>query len=542
MLGIAIRLESHQGVSEMNDNVNMLEFFSTQVFPELQDTNHSNRPMVKATALKFICTFRKQFTREQLISLLPLLISHLGSPSIVVHTLAAYGIERILMTREGDHATGNKRYKISHVELQPLLESLFTGLFQIVENTELNENEHVMKCTMRALSRAGEDVIPITGIVFNKLAAALERVCKNPRNPSYNHYLFESIAALVRNVCSKDPSQTAQLETLLFPPFQTVLQLDILEFTPYVFQVLAQLLEYRPAEAGLGDAYTGLFQPLLTVTLWERKGNVPGLVRLLTAYLKKAAAELVAGGHLIPLLGIFQKLIASKVTEAQACELVTAITIYVPKDALGQYLKTIFQLMLTKLQQGKSNRYPVLATQYFALFAGLYGGQAFFDYLNQISPAVALHFLAQVWIPKAKNATQNRIEAKTQVVGLTRLLCDASALLADDNGKQIWAQTFAVVVSILTSNTFSAGAIDDEEPEIEIAYDATFSQLSLATKKADDPFASVADPVEAFTKSVEKLSASQPGVLEPIIQLGLSSDPKLSSDFQSLCQKTGVQL
>lgn len=540
MLGIAIRLESHQGVSELNENVNMLEFFSTQVFPELQDANHSNRPMVKATALKFVCTFRKQFTREQLISLLPLLITHLGSSSVVVHTLAGYSIERILMTSEQDQATG-KRYKISRVELNPLLESLFTALFQILDSTELNENEHVMKCTMRVLSRAGEDVIPITGIVFNKLAAYLERVCKNPRNPSYNHYLFESIAALVRNVCSRDPSQAGQLEELLFPPFQTVLQMDILEFTPYVFQVLAQLLEYRPPEAGLGDAYTALFSPLLTPPLWEKKGNIPGMVRLLCAYLKKASAELVAGGHLIPLLGIFQKLIANK-TDAQACEFLSALTLYVPKEALGQYLKTIFQLKLTKLQQGKSNKYPVLATQYFGLFSGLYGGQAFFDYLNQISPGVALTLLAQVWLPKAKMASQNRTEAKVQIVGLTRLLCDAPALLANDDGKQIWAQTFATAVAILTSTTFSTGDVDDREAEIEVAYDATFSQLSLASKTADDPFPSVTDPVEMFTKEMEKLSASRPGVLAPIIQVGLSFDPKLSSGFQSLCQKTGVQL
>ncbi|CAJ1942948.1 unnamed protein product [Cylindrotheca closterium] len=538
MLGIAIRLESHQGVSELNDNVNMLEFFSTQVFSELQDTNHSNRPMVKATGLKFVCTFRKQFTREQLIGLLPLLIAHLGSPSIVVHTLAGYAIERIMMTSEVDATTQQKRYKISRVELQPLLESLFTGLFGIIDNAEWNENEHVMKCTMRALSRAGEDVVPITDIVFNKLAAALGRVCKNPRNPSYNHYLFESIAALVRNVCSKDPSQTAQLEALLFPPFQTVLQMDISEFTPYVFQVLAQLLEYRPKETGLGEAYTSLFEPLLTASLWERKGNVPGLVRLLTAYLKMAAADLVAGGHLVPFLGIFQKLLASKATEASACELLTAITIYVPMDQLSQYLPEVFRITLHKLMQGKSNKFPVLAIQYFALFSGLHGGQAIFGYLNQ----AALPLLVQIWSPKAKIAAHSLILAKTQAVGLTRLLCETPALLADDNVKKIWAQTFASLVGILSSNTFSANEIIGDEPEMEIAYDASYSQLSLATKKAHDPFPNIADPMAMFKESLEQLNTANPGVISPIIQLGVSSDPKIASGFQSICQRTGLRL
>mmetsp|Transcript_54946 Transcript_54946/g.83166 ORF Transcript_54946/g.83166 Transcript_54946/m.83166 type:complete len:703 (-) Transcript_54946:965-3073(-) len=167
-IGIAIRLESYQGVSQVNENVDLIGFFSTQIFPELQDANHANRPMVKATALKFVCTFRKQFTTEQLVSLMPLLIAHLSSPSIVVHTLAAYAIERCLMTVDGNANTGGKSYKISATSFKQFLEPLFTGLFAIVDNPDLDENEHVMKCTMRSLARAGEDVIPVTGVFFHQ--------------------------------------------------------------------------------------------------------------------------------------------------------------------------------------------------------------------------------------------------------------------------------------------------------------------------------------------------------------------------------------
>lgn len=540
MLGIAIRTESHQGVSATNDNVNLMEFFTSQVLPELQDSNHASRPMVKATALKFVCTFRNQFTKDQLVSLMPMLINHLTSPSVVVHTLAAYAIERNMMAKD-DAAAGKKSYKITRADLQPLLQNLFTGLFAIIDNVELNENEHVMKCTMRALSRAGEDVIPVTDIVFNRLAAALERVCKNPRNPSYNHYLFESIAALVRNVCSKDPSMIGQLEAMLFPPFQTVLQMDIVEFTPYVFQVLAQLLEFRPTEAGLGEAYSSLFAPLLTASLWENKGNIPGLVRLLHAYLKKAATEVI--GQLVAFLGIFQKLNAAKATENSAFDLLNAVTIYAPQENLAPHLKTIFTIILTKLQHGKSNKYPGFVVKYFGLFVGLYGAQAFFDYMNQIQPGVALTMLVQIWIPKLPAATNNQLEAKIQVVGLTRLLCDTPALVADDNGKQIWAHALNGVVKILTSTSFSsADAEFDADPEIQLGSDSSFTQLSLARSKPEDPFSSIGDPMDMFARSLQSFSSSQPGVLGPIIQQAAGPDPKFSSALQTVMQKTGVNL
>lgn len=541
MLGVAIRTQSYQGVSAINDGIDLMQFFSSQVFPELQDANHANRPMVKATALKFVSTFRNQFTTEQLVSLMPLLIVHLSSPSIVVHTLAAYSIERLMMATVD--ANGAKQYKITRANLQPLLESLFTGLFAIIDHADLNENEHVMKCTMRSLARAGEDVIPITGIVFERLARALERVCKNPRNPSYNHYLFESIAALVKNVCSKDASQTNTLEGLLFPPFQSVLQMDIVEFTPYVFQVLAQLLEYRPAEAGLGEAYASLFPPLLTVTLWENKGNVPGLVRLLHAYLKKAFDFVVSGNHFQALLGIFQKLNATQATEQWGFELLNAIITFAPREALTPYLQTLFRLILAKLQGSKSRKYPGYAVNFFALFVGLHGAQAFFDCINQMQPGLALTLLVNIWIPKVPQSTSNRLEAKIQVVGVTRMLCDTNVLLSDDNGKQVWAQALAGVVSILTSPNFNAREADDDaEPEIQLGSDSSFSQLSLAKHKAEDPFANVVDPMDTFARSLQALSASHPGVVGPIIQHSLANDPKLSAGLQSMIQKTGVNL
>ena len=56
-----------------------------------------------------------------------------------------------------------------------------------------------------------------------------------------------------------------------------------------------------------------LFPPLLSPVLWERSGNVPALVRLLQAYLQKAHSAIVTGNHLAAILGVFQKLTASKV-------------------------------------------------------------------------------------------------------------------------------------------------------------------------------------------------------------------------------------
>lgn len=539
MLGVAIRAESHLGVSEINPGVNVMEFLSSQVLPQLQDANHSSRPMLKATCLKFVYTFRKQFSKEQLLGLLPVLAAHLSSQYVVVHTLAAYGIERCLMTTE-ENAAGSKQFKIVRTDLTPHLELIFNGLFAIIENPDWDENKHVMKCAMRVIARAGQDVVPVTEVFFAKLVVALERVCKNPRNPEFNHCLFESIAALVRNCCSKDPAMTSELERLLFPPFQSVLQLDVLEFTPYVFQILAQLLEFRPEGSGFGEAYTSLFKPLLTAALWERKGNIPGLVRLLQAYLKRGANEIV--GDLMPMLGIFQRLHASSSTEASSFDLLRAMTVYIPKENLLPHMGTLMRIIMTKLAATKAKNYPPLALSYFALVSGLYGGITLLDSLNQVQAGVGMNVLVNVWLPKLGGAIDNKIEAKIQVVGLTRILCDIPALLQDDNGRQIWAQSFRGIVTVLTSQSFSAREFDMDEIEVEVGYDAMFAQLSLAAKKPDDPFANIGDPAAAFVQAIHGLSTQHPGLLGPIIHASLGDEPKLASGFQAMMQQAGANL
>ena len=99
----------------------------------------------------------------------------------------------------------------------------------------------------------------------------------NPSNPTFNHYLFETIASLVRYICAATPAAVDAFEAMLFPPFQQVLANDIAEFTPYVLQVLAQLLEAR---TGRSPSYVTLFPPLLMPAMWERPGNIPALVSL----------------------------------------------------------------------------------------------------------------------------------------------------------------------------------------------------------------------------------------------------------------------
>ena len=101
-----------------------------------------------------------------------------------------------------------------------------------------------------------------------------------------------SILSLHVNACEIKTFHTASKIVISLCITAVVTQ----EFHPYVFQIFSQLIELRPRP--LPASYMQMLRPLLSPVLWERSGNVTALVRLMRAYLSKAAEEIVQGGTL----------------------------------------------------------------------------------------------------------------------------------------------------------------------------------------------------------------------------------------------------
>lgn len=77
-------------------------------------------------------------------------------------------------------------------------------------------------CPLHLLSPAS--LAPAT---VQALANMLVEVCKNPKSPGFNHYLFESVAALIKHGTAGQPQQIKQYEATLFPAFDIVLKNDV---------------------------------------------------------------------------------------------------------------------------------------------------------------------------------------------------------------------------------------------------------------------------------------------------------------------------
>jgi exportin-2 (importin alpha re-exporter) len=89
------------------------------------------------------------------------------------------------------------------------------------------------------------------------------------------------------------------------------------------------MLELHTADAPTN--YRTLLPFLLQPAIWQQKGSIPGLVKLLKAFLARDAKQMVVAGQVAAVLGIIQqRLIPSKINDVWGMELLQAVMQNIP--------------------------------------------------------------------------------------------------------------------------------------------------------------------------------------------------------------------
>lgn len=187
------------GVSSTNSLIDVVQFFSDNVFVDLQANPDDVHPILQVDAIKYLQTFRNQLTKEQLLSVLPLLVRHLQSPSYVTSSYAAIAIERILFLKNPQSKTTPL---FAPQDVRPFAESILMALFGNIQRggtpEKISENDYLMRCVMRLIVTARESIAEARDPVLTNLTSILSEILKNPSNPKFSQYCFESISALIR--------------------------------------------------------------------------------------------------------------------------------------------------------------------------------------------------------------------------------------------------------------------------------------------------------------------------------------------------------
>ncbi|KAF6062949.1 CAS/CSE protein, C-terminus family protein [Candida albicans] len=349
---------------------------------------------------------------------LPRLIDHLDIKSNpVVYTYSAITIEKLLsMTNfNQDHTP-----IFNKTDIQPYINELLTNLFNLIcinnnnnnnnnnsSPEKLAENEFLIKCIMRILN---------TGLLI-----------KYGINDNDN-----------------DNNAANQYIEIIIPALLDILSEDVQEFVPYTFQILAFLLEKYPKQQGLPETYKNLIQPLLSPSVWQFRGNIPGITRLLIAILEHDPnSTFINGGEktLTPLLGVFQNLLASKINDGYGFDLIQSIMLNIPiQPSLQSFLPNIARLMLTRLQKSRTDKYVKRFVTFLCLLStislqgtttttnvnkDILNGEFVIQFLESVQSGLFQQILTSFILPTSSILT-NLQDKKLVNIGLSQILVTIS--------------------------------------------------------------------------------------------------------------------
>lgn len=524
------------GVTSTNMLVDVVEFFTKNIAVYLVE---DASPVLKSDAIKYIMTFRNQLTKDQLLTTIPLLVNHLKMENEVVHTFAAITIDKLFSMTS---FTDSKHVPVfDKHDIQPYVNDLLNALFsKILAHSapeKLSENDFLVRAVMRVLNTAEnllDEQLQVT--IVEQLLKILSIIAKNPSNPRFTHYVFESMGLVVKH----GHASSAKYIELLLPSLLAILGEDVQEFVPYTFQIMAVLLESLPKLAPLPESYVTLVKPLLSPAVWEYRGNVPGVTRLLVAIVSHDYRAF--GQSLTALLGVFQKLIASRANDSFGFDLLEAILLHFPLDLLSSYVNQIAVLLLTRLKMSRTEKF----IKKFVLFLmGLscvpLNAQLSQQTHNHINADFVVQFIESVQhgvfpqiyssfiLPTCEGYT-NLMDRKIVILGLSQLiassaftegLCKSLLLPSLEQLCKILlniqglAKTTSTVANTIGGDSTSV-AINDLDLE-SAAYGSSFSRLVSIQNKPFDPITEISSDNFVVIKATAVANAKK---LEPLGVLG----------------------
>jgi exportin-2 (importin alpha re-exporter) len=588
-LAVMIRTQTQRdGATKVKDPNLVVEFLKLQIFPELINSPMGNEPnigadILKADAVKFIATFRRFIPKmDVLSSVLPLLVQCLDSRSIVVYTYAAEALDGILSVREMKNENsviveyGEARYLASDVRVH--LEQILVKLFALIElggaavaaaaaavvaaqqqhlikrSPTVIDNEHLIKCVVRVIFVAGNEVGPIVPNILQQLGRILFRICVTSTNPVFNHFLFESIAATNKFGVESGAVTVETLEAVLNPAFEKVLTSFQEEFMPYVFQIMAQLLKLRQDGSPIPHHYVQIFIGLLVPQLWESRANVPALVGLLQAMLMRRGGPevLIAGDaqRVSALFQIFERLLLTKTLEDVSFQLLSCVVNYCPTPFIAPHLVAAIRGALNKLQRSHS----INLAQSFVSFMGVLccrqGPMICSEAMDQLEPGLMLKIVDQIWIPvfgKIRGETARKMCA----LGATRLLVESTQLRAKP---EVWSKLFRAQVLMLAERVEMsrtkllmerdlADTNDALERMAESGYSTNFVRLSFAGGSASiDFFPEVQNETIQFVQALVTFAntTNPPGVAKQLIAMALGNEATLWEELKVWLGQAGL--
>jgi len=280
--------------------------------------------------------------------------------------------------------------------------------------------------------------------------------------------------------------------------------------------LMSVLLEERRT---LPAGYKLLLKDLTSAIFWEQQGNVPALTHLLQSYITCGPDFVVQSNLLLNILGVFQKLVASKINDFLGFYLLQSIIQYIPPNDFAFALTDIFKVIFIRLQGSKTTQLIKGFIVFLSYFIGKHGPSLAINTMSNIQQGIFLMVLQSLWIPHVESV-KGKSERKACSIAMVRLLCEWPEMLVSPY-VELWSKLLQQTVHLIEGHeTETRGTQEDlfnEEEERGSHYTSGFTTLCHAPPVEVDSF-NLMNPKTFLAHSLNQVYKSHSGKISPLVE------------------------
>ncbi|KAJ5073706.1 exportin-2 [Anaeramoeba ignava] len=435
------------------------------ILPEFENDGFDNfNSVLVLDSLKFIFTFKKNFSFDIFKQVLLVLIKILQFPNYAIQTYTAYVIDKLLFYISRKFS---KNFKGEIIEIY--YKEMLNNLWNIFEK-ENELNEIIMKAILTVVLLSKEFIFNYANDLFIQICRVVEMLIKNSQNSQFNYYVFELLSVFNSIVFERKMVSTEFVEK----------EFQMIDFTffnnneqlaEYSIQIASQIMEFFGNEnqdhfVKFSNFFSFILQSFHEQIVSKNYSLIPCMNRFISSFITQFSIPYQEIENVFNQLWIIicKCLEISKIQEF-GFELLLLISKQFDLMQFNQFIGEIFEKLLNGLNQCKISKYNRLFTIFVLDFIGKYETQKAIE-LIEYSNKKFSEFFEEI-IETNCSQIEDEIDKNECLIGLSRMISEIDPF---GSMNLVWSRSFILCIKILDISEdiiFNYESIDENEDENE---------------------------------------------------------------------------
>ncbi|SCM21617.1 conserved Plasmodium protein, unknown function [Plasmodium berghei] len=382
-------------MSNINNNSNSGNVLNKLIWLKNEDIFNSKNTIYLLSILKFILNNRNICTKQDnIVDIFSFLYHLLYNERNMIHNYSCLCINRLL------NCQINK--ELLDGIYQNLILNILNRLLFLLKYNVYNKilNEYILITILRIFMNYSEKLSnQYIILVLDLIDNTIKIIINDSHNPIFNHYLFE-LFTLIISLIYKQQNQTCIniVENAIISTFSKILELYIHDFIPYIFQILSIIINNTNQ---IKKVHLDILSNLYQIDLWKcTVGNPNGIICVLTSYFKKHNLfQDIIKNNMQQLFNIYHYCISNKKISIDSFQIILIIFTYLPIEYYQSFLKPLFVLLFTFLQQYKNDIIKIKVIHSLSVFILKTDVTHFLSIIDQVQNGLIFNVLKSLYMP-----------------------------------------------------------------------------------------------------------------------------------------------